>query len=270
MKPGSDIFNTRNDILPQNCPQPIKNTFINETNMPKLPINTDASSLHMQDFLFLPKLVSLSQNVSSMVNQGVSSHDLNKMVKDRFLSAYNDPRIVINLNVYINDAISRQPTENVDEINTSHFSQNLKKGKASDIKIPQFGLKPNPNLLFCDIPKPISPSQEKEDSCYNSPNYKSCPPIYNNSIKKIKKKKLCNCIKKRSLEDLIRQERLFHKQVEKIKYFWRGTNSNHPFVFKKKMLDHYAETDETMINEVVDFSKKMITADDILIQANGK
>ena len=68
----------------------------------------------------------------------------------------------------------------------------------------------------------------------------------------------CKCSKKHAFEDQFVFDTLYDQQLLKIKFFWRGTNPNYPFVFKKKMMKYYVDTDEVSVNEVIDYSKKII------------
>lgn len=220
------------------------------------------------DMFFLPKLISLSQDVSSMVNQYSNAKELNDAVKERLAMTMDDPRVYINVNIYVNNAqIQTSCSSNEDnkstigsKIDTSPLEEAPKLILTPDKKSP-LQIRDLPNKL--QLPQAISLTIKDQTVCRQSQEDATPAIVLKPISNKIKKRKSCNCVKKRSLEDLIRQERLFNKQVEKTKYFWRGTNLNHPFTFKKKMMDYYTETDEVMITEEVDFSKKAITADDL-------
>ena len=51
---------------------------------------------------------------------------------------------------------------------------------------------------------------------------------------------------------------LFEQQITKVKFFWRGTNTCYPFSFKKKIMKYYADTDEISVDNVIDYSQKII------------
>lgn len=75
--------------------------------------------------------------------------------------------------------------------------------------------------------------------------------------------KKCDCAKKNAYEDQFIFDALYDHQILKIKFFWSGTNLNYPFTFKKKVLRYYVDTEELSVNEIIDYSKKLIHADDM-------
>lgn len=101
------------------------------------------------------------------------------------------------------------------------------------------------------IPKPLNPlnNSHHEDTLLR---------------KREKIDKNCNCKTNHNCEDQSVFNTLYDQQLLKIKFFWRRTNPNYPFVFKKKVLKYYVDTDEISVSEVVDYSKKIIQADDFL------
>lgn len=52
------------------------------------------------------------------------------------------------------------------------------------------------------------------------------------------------------------------QEIAKVKFFWRGTNSCYPFPFKKRVLKYYVDTDEISVDDVVDFSRKIIVSEE--------
>ena len=61
-----------------------------------------------------------------------------------------------------------------------------------------------------------------------------------------------------SLEDDRLKQRLVSSQIKKIKFFWRGTNFNYPYTFKRKYHSAYRDSGEKYFTEIVDLSKKVI------------
>lgn len=230
------------------------------------PSNGETIGFTMQDFFFLPKLVHLSNNVASMVNQGASSNELNNMVKDSFQTMHNDPRIVINLNVYVNCDNTKPHPENFPKPNTSNLSatQSVVVGTETREQPSRVESHSNEhhNSNTQSLNSKSNPLLNKPLTPKNNLIYKSQPHPQPGISKRIAKREQCNCTRRRPLDELIRQERLFAKQAEKLKYFWRGTNPNHPFVYKKKMMMVYEKTKEAVVKEVIDLSKKMINAED--------
>lgn len=75
--------------------------------------------------------------------------------------------------------------------------------------------------------------------------------------------KKCNCAKNNAYEDQFIFDAFYDQQLLKIKFFWRGTNLNYPFTFKKKVMRYYVDTEELSVNEIIDYSKKLIQADEM-------
>ena len=100
---------------------------------------------------------------------------------------------------------------------------------------------------------------------------KACPkPHASNQCKDVllrKRKKIeasCNCDAQHRRALLPVGDPYFDQQVTKIKLFWRGTNSCYPFSFKKKVMKYYADTDEISVDDVVDYSQKIIVNEEVL------
>ena len=241
----------------------------------QLSVNNNTPQNFLNDFNFLPKLVHMSKDVSDMVNQGVKVNEIGDLLKDRLRSSVDDPRVIVNINIFVGDKPCEDSTSDYKGNDSPLFSRDLDNNKFETHKKSESELKtPDPNAsvntipLKIQLPKSIR-TLKQETVTLKTPDPN--PQLFSTPepkqqflplIHKIKKKRLCNCIKKKSLEDLIKHERLFNKQVDKLKYFWRGTNNNHLFTFKRKMMEYYEETDEVVVNEIVDFSKKAITAED--------
>ena len=54
------------------------------------------------------------------------------------------------------------------------------------------------------------------------------------------------------------KQRLISGQIKKIKFFWRGTNFNYPYTFKRNYHCVYRDSGEKHFTEIVDLSKKVI------------
>lgn len=80
--------------------------------------------------------------------------------------------------------------------------------------------------------------------------------------KRSEPKKKCKCMKKRSFEELQKYYRLLAKRIQKTKKFWNGVTNSYPFCFKKRVMNYYVDTDETSVNEIMDFSQKALNAED--------
>lgn len=74
----------------------------------------------------------------------------------------------------------------------------------------------------------------------------------------------CMCGDRKKPIYQITTDPFFDQQLTKIKYFWRGTNSSYPFAFKKKVMKYYIDTDEISIDDIVDYSQKVIMNDKML------
>lgn len=254
-------------------------SFNNQPNIPS-PISTENSSFTPHDFLFIPKLLSLGRDVHAMASQGMCSGDVTARVRERFTALYDHPNIALNVNVHVSGMSARQSTCNVvAPAKTYQFLINVGNVQAKDTLKPHLDTNIESHLLsnekLCEedaLSPPRAGSQVigsptkcnlSTDKCYKS---KEC--VSKNA--RIKKRKTCNCVKRRSLEELIRQERSFNKQIERVKCFWTGANINHPFMFKKKLMDYYTEREEPLISEVLDFSKKAINAEDMQLSISDK
>lgn len=244
---------------------------------PNPPPSAEQSNFKLQDFAFIPKLLSLGQDVYSMTSQGLSTSDVSRRVKDRFSEIYEHPSIALNVNVHVKTASNEQSSCNVPPAKTYQFRINVGNVQAKEKLIPHLGTNAESNIWSKDmIVGAGSPSLARSPDISNRVNcnfgddkhVQNTTGLYKAS--RIRKRKACNCIKRRSLEDLMRQERSFNKQIERVRYFWTGTHNNHPFMFKKKVMEYYIESEEPAVSEVLDFSKKAINAEDMQLSISNK
>lgn len=54
------------------------------------------------------------------------------------------------------------------------------------------------------------------------------------------------------------KQRLVSGQIKKIKFFWRGTNYNYPYTFKRNYRNNLKDAEDKHFTEIVDLSKKVI------------
>lgn len=54
------------------------------------------------------------------------------------------------------------------------------------------------------------------------------------------------------------KQRLVSGQIKKIKFFWRGTNYNYPYTFKRNYRNNLKDAEDRHFTEIVDLSKKVI------------
>lgn len=80
--------------------------------------------------------------------------------------------------------------------------------------------------------------------------------------KRVEPKRKCKCIKKRTFEEQQKYYRLLSKKITKARNFWNKSSFSYPFCFRKRVMNVYVDTDETSVNEILDFSKKMLNADE--------
>ena len=243
--------------------------FMTGSNHPevKSSVNGNNAMHNLVDLDFVPKLVNMGKEISLMAKMGLNAQELNRIAKHRFSSLSNEPGVFINVNIHLNDVSSENKKDTVripEDIPLSSNKRienlNINNKSSADPLV-------NTHTKITDFPRPIRNTQKvlipdkdfAKSHIDKAETNQPGQPILN----KIRKKKLCKCSKKKSLEELIRKERLFNKQTEKVKYFWRGTNNSQPFTFKKKIMDYYEETNEVLIKEIIDFSKKFITADEL-------
>ena len=73
----------------------------------------------------------------------------------------------------------------------------------------------------------------------------------------------CTCESNTDMKSNYVDDPFFEQQITKIKYFWRGTNHSYPFAFKKRVLNYYMDTDEISMDEIVDYSKKVLVSDEM-------
>lgn len=221
------------------------------------------------DSLAVPKLTGLGQEVLSLVKQHFTSNEINDTVKERITPALGNPRVYLNINIHVNNASTQPLANGIEQNHSGLISRNQENVPINNGLKLQFTPQATQNSVVNPVPKKVQlPQAIPKPSKASNTKYNHINDNLNknahfiNQNHRIKKKKSCNCTKKRSLENLIKHERLFNKQAEKTKYFWRGTNLNHPFIFKKKIVKYYSETQEAMVTETIDFSKKTIQADD--------
>lgn len=70
-----------------------------------------------------------------------------------------------------------------------------------------------------------------------------------------------NCpdlIKRTFNEDVEDDGKCLNNLLQKIKFFWRGTNQSYPYSFKKRYYMYYTDTGEFCYTEAIDHSKKVI------------
>ena len=256
-----------------------KPSFTTRANIPS-PTSTEPSSFTAQDFLFIPKLLSLGRDVHAMASQGMCAGDVTAQVKERFTALYDHPNIALNVNVHVSGTSVHQPSCNVvAPAKTYQFLINVGNVQAKETLKPHL----DTNIESHSLSNEKMRVEDEQSPSHTGSQDIGSPTKCNFSTEKcnkssdcvsktarIKKRKTCNCVKRRSLEELIRQERSFNKQIEKVKCFWTGANSNHPFMFKKKLMDYYTEKEEPVISEVLDFSKKAINAEDMQLSMSDK
>lgn len=80
--------------------------------------------------------------------------------------------------------------------------------------------------------------------------------------KRSEPKRRCKCIKKRTFEEQQKYHRLLNKRIHRARNFWNKTSHSYPFCFRKRVMNYYVDTDETSVNEILDFSKKVLNAED--------
>mgnify|MGYP006978832851 CR=1 FL=1 len=256
-----------------------KPSFNPPANTPSPP-STETSNFSLQDFLFIPKLLNLGRDVHAMASQGMCSGDVTARVKERFTALYDNPSIALNVNVHVRDASANKPSCNVAApAKTYQFLINVGNVQARDTLKPHLDTNIESHSLSNEkaglrggqSPSPArSPELGSPTKCNFSADKDQKANSCASKAARIRKRKTCNCVKRRSLEELIRQERSFNKQIEKVRCFWKGGNSNHPFMFRKKLMDYYTETEEAAISEVLDFSKKAINAEDMHLSISDK
>lgn len=246
---------------------------------PSSAMSTEKSSFNLDDFLFIPKLLSLGKDVHTMASQGLSSNDVGRQVRDRFTAIYDHPNIALNVNVHVKNPAFKQQNCNVAPVKTYQFLVNVGNAQVKEKFTPHLDNNIETHLLSKDKSTQVSANAPGPIKSFDLDDRTQCNFKSNNfdnftlqTIKspRIRKRKNCHCKKRRSLDDLIREERSFNKQIEKVKYFWKGANSNHPFMFKKKLIDFYTESEEPIMSEVVDFSKKAINAEDMHMSVSDK
>lgn len=59
-------------------------------------------------------------------------------------------------------------------------------------------------------------------------------------------------------EDAESNDKSLNNLLQKIKFYWRGTNQSYPYTFKKRYYSYYTETGEFCYTEAIDHSKKVI------------
>lgn len=268
-------------------PKPYKQIFNHPSITPSFsppanPSSTQApeqSNFTLQDFLFIPKLLTLGRDVYSMARQGLGQSDVTRQVRDRFNVIHSHPNIALNVNVHIRDPPSlKQQDCGPAPMKTYQFLINVGNAQVKEKFQPHLDANVESQMMskentegLINLPTPLkSEDAENDHKCNFANQHYACNTMCTFKSARIRKRKSCNCIKKKSLEELIRQERSFNKQIEKVRYFWRGENSNHPFMFKKKQIDFYSETEEAMVSEVLDFSKKAINAEDMHLSISNK
>lgn len=285
MQQHSPNSNIQPKVLTIGKPYPIKQSF-NTSSQPSFdapasphsPASKETANFTLQDFLFIPKLLTLGQDVYSMASKGLHSSDINQQVQDRFTTIHDNPQIALNLNVHIMKALNETSSCNAAGPKTYQFLVNVGSPRVKekfklhlDTNAESHSISKEQALGTGGLPSPVKSQQlQSQGNC----NFKSgkclssmaCMPL----TSRIKKRRLCNCAKRKPLEELMRQERSFNRQVERIQHFWKGGNTNHPFMFKKKLMDYYTETEEAIVSEVQDFSKKAINAEDMQLSISNK
>lgn len=256
----------------------LQNSSFNQPANTRSTHTIEQSNFTLQDFLFIPKLLNLGRDVHTMTSQGLCDGDVDQQVSDRFTAIHNHPNIALNVNVHVLKASDRQSNCNVPPAKSYQFLVNVGNVQVKEKFKPHLDTniesKSMSNEKVVGEDSGLSPAKSQDLASPGKCNFKSNKFVTDTACTlpniRIKKRKTCNCIKRRPLEELMRQERSFNKQVERIRHFWKGENCNHPFMFKKKLMDYYNETDEAIISEVLDFSKKAINAEDLQISISDK
>ena len=268
-------------------PKPYKPSFNHPSTTPSFsppanPSSTQApeqSNFTLQDFLFIPKLLTLGRDVYSMASQGLGHGDMTRQVRDRFNAIHHHPNIALNVNVHLKEPSSlKQQNCEPASFKTYQFLINVGNAQVKekfqphlDVNVEsQMTSKENTDGRIDPPTPPKSEDAENAKNCNFANQHTACDAVYTFKTARIRKRKSCTCIKRKSLEELIRQERSFNKQIERVKYFWKGENVNHPFMFKKKQMDFYTETEEAMVSEFLDFSKTTIHAEDMQLSISNK
>ena len=94
----------------------------------------------------------------------------------------------------------------------------------------------------------------------NDTNFKSKENLLR---KRQKIENVCNCNKVKEHDAIRRNDPLLDQQIIKLKYFWRGSNPSYPFAFRKKKLKYYEDTDELSVDDIIDYSQKVIVTDEM-------
>ena len=121
------------------------------------------------------------------------------------------------------------------------------------------------------IPKPVEPTQEFKSTKIFIPSFSSEfkernfeinepvlkinkiipePPKYINDYPDL--------VKRTFNEDFEDNDKSLSNLLQKVKFYWRGTNPNYPYTFKKKYYTYYTDTGEFCYTEAIDHSKKVI------------
>lgn len=222
------------------------------------------------DFLSITKMIGIAYQVASLAKKGVSTQDLNLMFREKYCSAQPGSKVAINISISVSDSVANKLYSMKNSIkHEGHFKINDVTDHnnkpivhiSSGIhirKMPDTIINRDKMQIWSELPKPC-----REPHYEPSNNNADIDHLQLPSLRKIAKRKQCvNCSKKKTLEELIRNERTINRQIEKMKHFWRGTHQRHPFIFKKKIMNFYQETNEVMISHITDYSKKMITAEE--------
>ena len=210
-----------------------------------------------------------------------------------------DSRISMNINIFYqpNFTFNEMPSNSQSlPLNTPNTTTNTFYKKSPQIlspKVTLFDDKPNTNDVIKQPQSPIEVQpilnntnvnliqDEKPKPLLFSPNNKtltlskaSNDPVKYNLSKQSKTIPLrkrqsieesCKCTKKRTMEVSIENDPLFEQQLIKMKYYWRGTNPSYPFVFKRRVMKYYVDTDEISVDDVLDYSRRVILTDDMFL-----
>ena len=58
---------------------------------------------------------------------------------------------------------------------------------------------------------------------------------------------------------------VINQHAIKLRRFWKGKNSAYPFVYKKREVSYYDDSDEASVVEILDFSKRVIVNEDLIL-----
>lgn len=265
--PGISIEKKRFDTESNNCLD--KPVNINYTEV----INSESDDLSKisgvkidipeQPCLTPPRTSAIPVSISPIDNIHYSSlngHVPNNLQFD-IQSIPNNVSIYINIDIYVNQQ--------------SMFLDNGFKGNMPEIQ-PVFDLvSPVNTQMSFDIDMQITNGNrvlevENHDMNWflnkrNNEEVNLSPNTsYNANYRKkiLEPKKKCKCLKRRTFEQQQRYHKLMQKKIQRTRNFWNKSSNGYPFCFRKRVMNYYVDAHDMSVNEILDFSKKILCIDD--------